>query len=240
MYHLVAYRRRPLAPFDNVTRRTGKEQPVQDDEEPAAPHLPPYARYDPSEREPGDMPTWPAIERQSPRTPAGGEPTMPLAIALGVSLVANGALFVALVSVILFARVSFFSPRASSSQLPPASSATSTASGLASPTPVADGLEVAPTSVQLGCDGDQATQFVVLANTGTADIRWQVEFSGSADQVGVAVDPTDGDLSAGTSIALQISNTSHGDAQQGVIRFVPDASVAGASPTLSYTTSNCS
>jgi hypothetical protein len=211
---------------------------VQDDDEPTAPHLPRYTPPAPSAHEPGEMPTWPAIERQSPRAAAGSAPAVALAIGLAVSLVANGALLVALVSVLLFARAGAFSPRGASPQ--PTSSATSAQSAQASPTPSGGWLEVAPTSVQLGCDGDQATQVVVLINTGTEDVQWQVVFSVSADQVGVAVDPTQGNLSAGTSITLQISNTSQAGAQQGVIHFAPDSSAAGAPPTLNYTTSNCS
>jgi hypothetical protein len=79
-----------------------------------------------------------------------------------------------------------------------------------------------------------------LANTGPADVKWQVVFFVSADQAGVAVDPMQGDLSAGTSIDVQISNTSRADAQQGVIRFTPDSPAAGTPPTLNYSTSSCS
>jgi hypothetical protein len=48
-----------------------------------------------------------------------------------------------------------------------------------------------------------------------------------------------GDLSAGTSIALQISNTFQADAQRGVLRFAPDSSAAGEAPSLSYMISGC-
>jgi hypothetical protein len=217
---------------------------VQDDDAPTMPQLPQYSRSTPSGQEPGGMPTWPAVDRHSLRAPAGGVPAMALATGLAVSLVANGALLVALVSVLVFARAGVFSPHSSSTQHTPAPSATSaaasTTSALSSPTPSGGWLQVAPSSVQLGCDGGQDTQFVVLANTGTEDVGWQVVFSVSADQVGVAVDPMQGDLSAGTSITLQIHNTSQADAQHGVIRFDPDTSAAGAPPTLNYTTSGCS
>jgi len=168
-------------------------------------------------------------------------PATALATGLAVSLVANGALLVALVSVLLVARAGFFAPH--SSFTPPAPSATSAASAtnaLASPTPSGGWLQVAPSSVQLGCDGGQDTQFVVLANMGAADVQWQAVFSVSADQAGIEVDPMQGNLSAGTSIALQIHNTSQADAQHGVIRFAPDSSAAGEAPSLSYTTSSCS
>jgi hypothetical protein len=167
--------------------------------------------------------------------------TTALAIALAISLVANGVLFAALVSALLFARVGAFAPHgASSPSAPAATSVASATNALASPTPGGGWLQVAPTNVRLGCNGGQDTQFVVLANTGAADVQWQVEFSVSADQAGVAVDPMQGDLSAGTSVALQISNTFQADAQRGVLRFAPDSPAAGAAPSLSYTTSACS
>jgi hypothetical protein len=215
---------------------------VQDDNESTAPRLPDLPYHPPSGgREPEEMPTWPAIERQSPRARSGSVPATTLATGLAVSLVANGALLVALASVLLFAHAGFLSPRSPSSHsTPPASSVTNTASALPSSTPSSGWLGVAPSSVQLGCDGGQDTQFVVLTNTGAADVQWQVEFSVSADQAGVTVDPMQGDLNAGTSIALQISNTFQADAQRGVLRFAPDSSAAGEAPRLAYTTSTCS
>ena len=212
---------------------------MQDDDDPTAPRLP---HYPPSGgREPDEMPTWPAIERQSTRARPGSVPATTLATGLAVSLVANGALLVALVSVLLFARAGFLSPRNPSPQsTPSATSATNTTGALPRSTPSGGWLAVAPKSVQLACDGDQATQVIVLANTGPADVQWQVVFFVSADQVGVAVDPMQGELSAGTSIDVQISNTSRADAQQGVIRFAADSPAAGTPPTLSYSTSSCS
>ena len=213
------------------------------DDEPTVPHLPQYARTAPSEREPGEMPTWPAVETRSPRAFGRGVTATALATGLAVSLIANGALLVALVSVLLFARAGFFSPRSASLQPTREPSATSTAgvaSALASPTPSGDWLQVAPSSVQLGCDGDQATQFVVLTNTGPAEVQWEAVISVSADQAGIEVDPMQGDLSEGTSVTVQIHSTAQADAQQGEIRFDPDPSAAGAPPTLDYSTNSCS
>jgi hypothetical protein len=168
---------------------------------------------------------------------------MVLAAGLAVSLFANGALLVALVSVLLFARTGVFSPRGSSTTHTPAASATSAASptsAVSSPTSSESWLAVAPSSVRLGCGEGQDTQFVVLENTGPADVQWQAQFSVSPDQAGVEVDPTQGDLSAGASSAIQIRNTAQADARNGVILFAPDSSAAGAPPSLSYTTASCS
>jgi len=166
-----------------------------------------------------------------------------LATGLVVSLVANGALLVALVSVLLFARTGFFSPRSASpqpTQEPSATSAVGVTSAPASPTPSEDWLQVTPKSVQLGCEGDEATEFVVLTNTGQEEVQWEAVISVSADQVGIEVDPMQGDLSEGSSVTVQIHNTAHADAQQGEIRFDPDPSSAGAPSTLDFTTSSCS
>jgi hypothetical protein len=210
---------------------------VQGDDEPTVPQLPRISPSTPT----GGMPSWPDAETHPPHALAGSVSATALATGLAVSLVANGALLIALVSVLLFARAGLLSPHSPSPQpTPSATSATNTTSALPSSTPSGGWLEVAPTSVQLGCDGDEATQVVVLANTGTADVQWQVVVFVSADQVGILVDPMQGDLSAGTSIAVQIHNTSQADSQQGVIRFAPDSSAAGTPPTLSYTTSSCS
>jgi hypothetical protein len=209
---------------------------VQDDDEPTVPHLPRISPSPPTEA----ATSWPQVETRILSALTGGVSTTALAIALAVSLVANGVLLGALVSALVFARTGAFAPHeASSLSTPGATGVASATIASASPTPGGGWLHVAPTSVRLGCDGGQDTQFVVLANTGVADVQWQVEFSVSADQAGVAVDPMQGDLSAGTSVALQISNTFQAGAQRGVLRFAPDSSAAGEAPGLSYTTSSC-
>jgi hypothetical protein len=107
-----------------------------------------------------------------------------------------------------------------------------------SPTSGSGWLQVAPTSVQLGCGEGQQTQYVVLRNTGTDAVQWQVGFAG-AEQVGVVVNTSGGDLRAGASIALQIQIRKHASDQQGVIRFSPDTSDAGSPANLSYTIAGC-
>jgi len=210
---------------------------VQVDDDPTVPHLP---RIPPSPP-PGGAPNWPQGEALFRHALTGGMSTTALAIGLAVSLVANGVLLGALISALVFARVGALTPHAAST--PFVVVATSVASATSTPANATSSegwLQVAPSSVHLGCDGGQDTQFVVLANTGAADVQWQAEFSGSADQIGVAVAPMQGDLSAGTSIALQVTNTFQADAQRGVLRFAPDSSAAGEAPSLTYTTSGCS
>lgn len=167
---------------------------------------------------------------------------MPLAAGIiAVSLGANVALIAALLAVILLARGGYFAP---SSQ--PAAKTSVTSTALSSPVPspsavsTAGWLQVAPTSVQLGCDSGQQTQFVVLANTGAESVQWQVVYAVSADQSGVTISPRQGNIRAGTSIVVQIQSKRQTDGQQGVIHFDPDTSAAGSSPSLSYTTTGCS
>jgi len=98
---------------------------------------------------------------------------------------------------------------------------------------------LAPNSVQLRCDGDQATQVVVLTNMGTADIQWQVVFFVLADQVGHsgshARRSQRGDEYRPPD-PLHLSSGSAARAHSLRSRLVS----GGHAPTLSYTTSSCS
>ncbi|HEX9069884.1 MAG TPA: hypothetical protein VF807_14010 [Ktedonobacterales bacterium] len=164
-----------------------------------------------------------------------------LVAGLEVSLGINISLIMILLSVFLLARAGYFAPRTSSAQSTSTVAATTAAvSATSAAAPPGGWLQVAPISVQLGCDGGQQTQFVVLANTGSQDVQWQVVFAVSADQPGVEVSPREGNLRAGTSIVLQIHNTSQSGGQQGTMRFEADTSAAGTPPSLSYASAGCS
>ena len=193
------------------------------------------------ERTPGGMPFWP--EAQTPRQRSfttGGRATTLVGM-LAVSIGANVALVVALLAVVLLARGGYFTASAKpTAGLSATTTVVSNPSPSPSVAPTAGWLQVGPTSVQLGCDDGQQTQFAVLKNTGTEDVQWQVVFSDSADNAGVTVSPRQGNVRAGTGIVLQIQSKRQSDSQQGVIRFDPDTSAAGAPPSLSYTTASCS
>jgi hypothetical protein len=111
--------------------------------------------------------------------------------------------------------------------------------------PVNGWLHVTPTNLQLSCNNGQQTQFVVLMNTGTESVQWQVIFSVPADQAGVNVTPNQGTLNAGTSMPLQIQNQTyaHGPqgaaGQRGTIEFNPEIVGAGPSPNITYATVGC-
>jgi hypothetical protein len=215
---------------------------VEGDDTPTVPNL----RWDAGARDPGQVPTWPGTEAPAP-PPA--QAWARHSVGLGISLVANGVLLASLVLVLLFARAGAFSPSSASAQSTLAGAvptATPTTPRSTPRTTSGSGwLQVTPSSVQLGCTGNQQTQFAVLLNTGPADVQWQVEPAGPPDQLGVDVGPRQGELPAGTSVAIQIHNTTqatgpHGvSGRQGVIRFEPLVPAAGPPPQLQYTTVGC-
>jgi hypothetical protein len=212
------------------------------DNEPTMPQLPRYTPPALSGGETGGLPIWPGVEAPTRPAVAAGLSATALAAGLAASLVVNGVLLVALASTLLFAHAGLFSPPSSSTSHTPAASARSVVnptSALVGHTPTKGRLQAAPSSVELGCDEDQDTQFVVLANTGTADVQWRAVLSIPADQAGVELDPMQGALSAGTSITLQIHSTSEEDALRGVIIFALDSSAAGVPASLNYTTNSC-
>ncbi len=201
-------------------------------------------KYDAPGRAPGEMPVWPEMHTSADaprqRYSAGVARPTTLAAILAVSIGANVALIAALLAVVLLARAGYFapSPQAGTGA---GISATSTTTTTPSPsaTPTTGSLQVAPTSISLGCDSGQQSQVVVLANSGSDSVDWQVEVSGGLDQAGVSISPRHGTLRPGTSIAIRLQNISNGDGQQGVITFNSDAQATGSPPTLSYTTTGC-
>ncbi len=99
--------------------------------------------------------------------------------------------------------------------------------------------------MRLGCDGDERTQSVALANTGPQHVQWQAVVDGSADQAGIAITPNQGDLEAGDSLSIQLENTTQSSNSQGsshregVIRLAPTSADAGQPPSLSYRLDLC-
>jgi hypothetical protein len=188
-------------------------------------------------RVPGGMPTWPVVPRSldAPAVPKWDR----RALLLGMSLVVNGILFASFVFVLLLARAGVLSPPISAGPSRSPAPALSSPTATTSPTPDTGWLQVAPTSMQLGCSGGQQTQYVVLRNTGTDDVQWQVQFASQADQAAVSVNQSAGDLRAGTSMALQIQIRRHATNQGGTIRFDPGTPDAGSPASLSYTIVGC-
>jgi hypothetical protein len=202
-------------------------------------------RFDTTRQPAGGMPTWPELDDHPPRyTTSGGRASL-LVGGLAVSLGANAALLIALLVVLLLGRTGALAPGKTSAQSTTGLGlASPTVNGNATPSPTSGALtngrlQVAPSSVQLGCDSGQQRQFVVLLNTGSDDIRWHADTSRSGDQAAVNVSPNDGTLRAGTSIAIQIQNQSNGDSQQGTITFNADSPSAGQPPTLAFSAAGC-
>ena len=220
---------------------------------PTLPDIPPASGDD---EEPRGTPTWPIDRGHSYPSPTNY--LMPLM--LGASLVLNAVLLIGLLSVLVFGRSGLFSQGAVPSGSPsPISSGSTAGARLSSPTtasnptpttvsslaPSAGWLQVTPTSVHVGCNGNQQTQFVVLANTGAAPVQWQVTFSLPANQAGINVGPNQGILNPGSSMPIQIQNQTQANgpqgvpSQQGTIAFTPATPDAGSSPTVMYTTVGC-
>lgn len=212
------------------------------DNGPTVPDLPRYepgASADPHAA--AARPAWPLTgERALGRGRLFGKDAR--SIALGISLGANIVLLVSLLSLLALGRVG---------QAAPGGSASSAGAALGSPTatgsaqPLVGWLGVTPSSVQLGCDNGQQTQFVILKNSGPEKVQWQAVISSPGDQAGVEVGPHEGGLAAGASVAVKIRNELHGgdsqsaSSQQGIIRFQPNTPDAGSAPSLSYMAAAC-
>jgi hypothetical protein len=205
-----------------------------------------------------ETPTWPPVGNGTggAHGPNGFPIGTTRATVLKVSLGANVALLVGLLGFFLLSHAGVFAlagstgpsiPGAalSSSTALPSPTATSNATATGSPGLSSGWLQVTPNSVQLGCDGDQRTQVIVLANTGPQHVQWQANLPGAGDNPGVAFDPHEGDLEAGATVSIQIQNTtsssgSHGNfSRHGVITFATDESDAGPPASLSYSLARC-
>lgn len=223
-------------------RQDGPTVPSPDWNDPDyAPHAPaePYLSH--------PAPVWPdararrEIMTESMRAPRGYVSST----LFGMSVGANVALLITLIGVLMLSYAGAFPPgsanrpTAGSISTGVSASPTATLTPVPSPTQPTGWLQVAPTTAQLGCDGDQRTQYVVLRNTGSSKISWQVQFSLSRDQAGVSVNPQSGRLSADQSMSIQVQSTTLSDARQGVIQFVPMAQNAGSPASLAYTTAGC-
>jgi hypothetical protein len=216
---------------------------MQNDE----PTLPQHIGYDPDAATlPGaysDAPTWPPAGVRAPR-PLGPDRSPLLWLSLG----ATGMAIIGLLGVLLFNRLGVFTPRGTTGS-PGPTSALSGSTTLPSPTattspgPLVGGLQVSPGSLRLGCDGDQRTQEVILANAGPTDAQWQAVVVAAADRAGIAITPNQGALAVGASVSVLLENTtwsstSEGSShQEGVISFVPAS--AGAPASLSYRLDLC-
>lgn len=209
---------------------------MHDDDQPTVPTLPPYGT--------GRTPSWP---RRGERA-HDADQRFPLAMSpvlLGVSLGANVVLLLGVLGLLLLGRARFFAPSAPTPGTSPSPVALSSPTATANPQPQGGWLQVAPSSVTLGCTGDQRHQFIVLVNTGPQPVQWQAALSLPQEQAGVTVSPNQGQLNAGASMPLQIQSQppapgAQGSAtQQGEIRFTPLAPAAGPTPSVRYTAVSC-
>jgi hypothetical protein len=214
-----------------------------------------------------DVPTWPGAEerarrrqmqglgpRQRQQDPAGYVSTLAFGISLGANVVLLAALLGAL-GLFWLSQAGAFAPSGASGQPAPVGSAhgvarsspTATAGPVASPTlsPGTGWLQITPSSVQLSCGDGQQSQVVLLENTGSQTVDWQVAYSVPQQQASVVVDPQQGELDAGDTMLVQLqimtqSTDQHGGSgPQGAIDFAPMTPDAGPPARLTYTTVGC-
>jgi hypothetical protein len=218
---------------------------MQNDEPTLPPHIgyPPDATTDPGAF--GEAPTWPPAADRSPHPPVPDRSPL-----LWLSLGATGAVLIGLIGLLLLNQLGIFASRgAPGSSVPhtalgsPTSTPLSTST--ASPLAFSGQLQVTPSSVRLRCDGDQQTQFVVLANTEPQTVHWEAVVDVSADQTRIAITPSQGNLDAGAMVSVQLENTTQSSSQGGSdsagdIRFVATTATASSSARLSYRLDNCS
>jgi len=195
-------------------------------------------------------PNWPLAAPQRPPLPSSQRDAR--TALLGVSVGANAILLLGLVGVLLLARAGYFAPPNATPAVSSSTQAsnTSTAGQTPSQTPststpdsssASGWLQVTPTTVSLGCQDGQQTQFILLTNQGPEQVEWQADLGVPHDQAEVDLSPDHGQLRAEASIAVRLQNRNQdsGSSQQGVVRFEVSPADAGASPTLSYTTQGC-
>ncbi len=196
-------------------------------------------------RSPSGSTTWPKDSRHNQPSSSSHNRTP---LVLGASLCANVVLLIVLLSVLVLTHGGFSPSKVPVGFSSPVSrvSTVSPRASIDTPTATPAGwLEVTSTNLQLACNNGQQTQFVVLKNTGSEPVPWQVLFSLPANQVGVNVTPNQGTLPAGSTTAIQIQNQTraHGPqgvaVQQGTIEFNPEVVGAGPPPTITYTTVGC-
>lgn len=228
----------------------------------SGPDLPNLGRYAPDAADESDAsadlyeasrtPTWPGARDRPQHQHALESGQAPRgyvsATAFGISLGANVVLLASLLTLLLLNHAGISSLGGGGGQTAPGQtlgSPTVTSHPTVSPSPGTGWLQVAPSSVQLGCDSDQHTQTVVLRNTGSESVKWQAAFSVPVEQAGVTVSPQEGELAAGASMPLQLQNTTRTSGRQGtsgrtgVVSFTPTTPDAGASASLTYTTVGC-
>lgn len=197
---------------------------------------------------PGAVPRWsPVSARRAALTRSGQAPKGYVSATLfGVSVGINVALLIGWIGLIALSYAGVLpsggsrlagGTAAGRASVTPASTLTPALSPTAS---AAGWLQIAPTSVQLGCGDGQDTQTVVLSNTGSRRVSWQAQFSGSSDQSGVSLSQQSGRLDAGSSVEIQLQNTTQSsNSQQGVIQFTSSSQDAGPPASLSYTAQGC-
>ncbi|HEX6123355.1 MAG TPA: hypothetical protein VFY89_09350, partial [Ktedonobacterales bacterium] len=116
---------------------------------------------------------------------------------------------------------------------------TATPTPTPTPTPPANWLAVSPGTIKLGCGGKRSIT-LKLVNSGPDTLSWSATVdSNSFAGAGIEVQPKDGELDAGRTVKITITNQSHFFGRQGTIEFVPDNPQAGQPAGTYYQTQSC-
>lgn len=161
-------------------------------------------------------------------------------------------LAVALVLVIALGAASFLGSIASQGAPAPAGTsaggtvhsalptATATPRATATPTTPANWLTVSPTTVSLGCRNGKKSATVILRNGGPRALSWEAQipsnFFGSPD---VSVSPSSGEVRAGGSVSVVITNHTPSTAHSNAIEFQLSNEDAGQPPIVEYSVASC-
>lgn len=155
-----------------------------------------------------------------------------------VSALVLGLLFAVSASRNLFQRQPGYTAGAGNTPVTATATATTQPSPSATPLP-ANWLSVSATDITLTCFKSRSRTFV-LTNKGPDDVSWHVELQyQSPNKPLVSVNPNRGQLDAGDSITIKVSNNAFASTQEGVIVFVPDDGAAGQGPRVNYTAKPC-
>ena len=116
---------------------------------------------------------------------------------------------------------------------------TPTPSPTPTPTPPANWLSVSPGTIKLGCGGKRSIT-LKLVNNGPDTLSWSATIdSNSFAGAGIDIQPQNGDLDAGKTVKITVTNQSRFFGRQGTIEFVPDDPQAGHPAGTFYQTQSC-
>ena len=118
--------------------------------------------------------------------------------------------------------------------------ATATPPATATPTAPPNWLTVSPNTVSLGCHNGKKSATVTLRNVGPRTVSWEARIpSNFFDSPDVSVSPASGEVRAGSSVTVTITNHTPSTQHDNAIEFQLDNQDAGQSPIVEYSVASC-